>query len=275
LPTEFKSTTSDLVNLAQFIILPFGLDLQQIVVNFYKYVVRLFWWLALLSVPGMYIFLKKYQTKAQATYFLLTFCVSIYLLAYYGSWVFSDQLTLNLNRLGISYVRYFLPIYILGLPFVAVAMVNFVNLFKNNKIRIFIGIFFALMTVVFSLSVLFISGEDNLVKTKQYLGSYQTINAKVTALTPGNAVIISERADKIFFPERKVIGRWEARDFDYWAVLLDDNIPLYYYAYENEDFMNKLNDALYPYGLELASKTQITDKENLYQINWIPYDEED
>jgi hypothetical protein len=273
LPTEFKSASSDLINLVKFVVLPFGVNPTQILVNLYKYAVRLFWWQALLAVVGMFIFLKKYQSKTQATYFLIAFCVTLYLGVYYGSWVFADQLTLTLNKLGISYVRYFLPIYILGLPFVAIASVYFVNLFKNYKIRILTAIFLALMIIGFSLTTLFLSGEDNLVKTSLYLNSYKDINETVLAATPANAVIISQRSDKIFFPERRVMGRWQAKDFQYWATLLDGNIPLYYYAYESEDFISKLDNELSYYSMELAAKTEITDKEALYKIDWIPYED--
>jgi hypothetical protein len=232
------------------------------------------WWLALPALAGIVIFLKKYHVKAQATYFLMIFCVSLYLAVYYGSWVFADQLTLNLNKLGVSYVRYFLPIYIFALPLVTIFMMYFVNLFKNKKLKILTSIFLALVIVGFSLAALFISGEDNLVKTKQYLNDYKQINQQVINMTEAKAVIISERSDKIFFPERKVIGRWEAKDFNFWLSLLANNIPLYYYAYESEDFINKLNDALFESGLELADKTQITARENLYKIDFIPYDQE-
>lgn len=275
LPTEFKTSASGWLNFVKFIFVPFGVNPNNIVISLYKYVIRLVWWLALMAIIGMFIFLKKYQAPKQAIYFLLMFGVSIYLGVYYGSWVFTDQLTLNLNKLGISYVRYFLPIYILILPMVAIFADNLKNLFKNKKLKIFSSIFLALIVIMFSINALFISGEDNLVKTKQYLDDYKTINRQVVEATEVNAVIISQRSDKIFFPERKVIGRWGADDIEYWGYITDSEIPVYYYAYESEEFINRLNDNLYNWGLELTAKKQITDKDSLYKIEWLPYDEEE
>jgi len=274
LPAEFKTNTSNYYNLIKFIILPFGLHPKPMLASFYAYIIKLFWWPALTAICGLFIFFRKYHSQAQAVYFLIAFGVSLYLWAYYGSWIFADVMTLQLNHLGISYVRYFLPIYILGLPLAAIALVYLVNLFKNAKIRKLASVFLILITVGFLLSALFISGEDNLVKTSQYLKNYSKINQQVITATEANSVIISERGDKIFFPERKVIGRWEAKDFGSWTSLLDNNIPLYYYAYEGEDFITKLNDTLFEYSIELAGKTQITAKESLYKIDWISYDKE-
>ena len=58
--------------------------------------------------------------------------ISVFFAIYYGSWEFTDKLTLHLNTLGISYVRYWLPIYLLSLPFVATGILWFIRFFPKE-----------------------------------------------------------------------------------------------------------------------------------------------
>ncbi|MCX6745869.1 MAG: hypothetical protein NTX00_02495 [Candidatus Parcubacteria bacterium] len=271
-PTEFKISNSSALNFLKFIFLPFGFQPKVILSNFYHYVYNLFWWMFLASVLGGFIFLKKYHDKNHAVYFVLSLCVCLYLLAYYGSWLFADQLTLALNKIGISYVRYFLPIYILSLPFAAIFIDWLINLFKNKKIKIILALFLALTFLGLTINVVYLAGNDNLIKIKQNIGDYTDINKKVIALTEGDAVIISQRSDKIFFPERKVIGTWKIDDFENWTKLLDANVPLYYYATESVDFLDQLYSELFYYDMELTNETQIEGDYYLYRIDYISYE---
>ncbi|MCX6740465.1 MAG: hypothetical protein NTZ49_04530 [Candidatus Parcubacteria bacterium] len=275
LPTEFKATSSEFINLTKFLILPFGLHPRAILANFNTYVLQLFPLYFVGALLGILIFFKKYQAQKQAVYFLVFFLVSIYLLAYYGSWIFEDVMTLQLNHLGISYVRYFLPIYILALPFAAIFYYWLIGLFDGKKLKIAAGIFVFISLFAFSLNLVYFSGEDNLIKIAGNLKDYQAISQKVLALTEDQAIIISQRSDKVFFPERKVIGRWQEDDYDRWANIIENKVPLYYYSYEGEDFLNKFNLLLNQYGLELRDKKEITAKESLYKIEFVDYEEND
>ncbi|MFA5187890.1 MAG: glycosyltransferase family 39 protein [Patescibacteria group bacterium] len=271
-PTEFKVSDSGILNFVKFIFLPFGFHPKVILVNLYRYVYELFWWLFFTSVLGGFIFLKKYHEKKHAVYFVLSLCVGLYLLAYYGSWVFADQLTLALNKIGISYVRYFLPIYILSLPLASIFIAWLINLFKSKKLKIALAMFLTSVFIGLTINVVYSAGYDNLLAVKQNISDYNNINNKVMALTGANSVIISQRSDKIFFPERKVIGAWTIDDFDNWTKLLDANVPLYYYATESVAFLEQLDAELYEYGVELTNETQIEGENYLYKIDYINYD---
>jgi len=273
LPTEFKTSQSNALNFVKFLILPFGLHPQTILKNLYNYYFLLFWWLFLGAVWGGFIFIKDYQDKKHGIYFLLGLGISLYLLIYYGSWSFVDQLTLALNKIGISYVRYFLPIYILSLPLVAIFLNSLPALFKNKKIKILLSLFLALIFLGFSINVVYLAGNDNLLKIKQYIKNYSEFNKKVVGLTENDAVIISQRSDKIFFPERKVIGKWDINDFETWFNLVDAGVPLYYFATESVDYLDELNSNLFEYDLELTTETQIQGDNYLYKIEEINYGE--
>ncbi len=274
LPTEFKTSDSDFLNFIQFLILPFGFHAKTILINFYHYYAALFWWLFIAAFFGGLIFLYKYLQKSQAIYFLITGIISIYLLIYYGSWTFSDQLTLHLNKIGISYVRYFLPIYILTIPLIAIFYLFIRDLVIKKKYKILISAFLTIVCLAFNFNILYSAGYDNLSQVNQNIKNYNQINKTINNLIEPNAIIISNRSDKIFFPERKVIGSINFNDFSYWLNLLKADIPLYYYAVEDQNYIDNLSIALDQYDLALENRLKITDKEWLYQIILLSDDEE-
>ncbi|MCX6743250.1 MAG: hypothetical protein NT116_03355, partial [Candidatus Parcubacteria bacterium] len=273
LPTEFKTSNSNALNFIKFVFLPFGIHPKAILQNFYHYYFLLFWWLFLSAVFGGFIFVRNYQEKKHGIYFLLSFIICIYLLLYYGSWIFADSLTLALNKIGISYVRYFLPIYILSLPLAAIFCEYFLKLFTNKKVKILLSLFLVLIFLGFSINAVYLAGNDNLIKIKQSTKDYTEMSSKVIDLTENNAVIISSRSDKMFFPERKVIGAWQINDFETWVKIIEAGTPLYYFATESVDYLSKLNDLLYEYDLELSDETQIKGENYLYRISQIYYEE--
>ncbi|HDQ22807.1 MAG TPA: hypothetical protein ENN28_02410 [Candidatus Uhrbacteria bacterium] len=272
LPAEFQASSSKFFNFIKFLALPFGLHPNFIINNFYNYYLSLFWWLFTPAVLGIFCLIKNYQKKEKAILFLIFLGTSLYLFVYYGSWQFEDHFTLFLNKMGTSYVRYFLPVYILSLPFAAVFYASLVKWLKNKKAGILLSLFLILSFIYFSVNLVYLSGNDNLIKVKQTIRDYAIISQKVIDLTEENAIIISERSDKIFFPERKVIGRWYFDDLDYWLNLLYAGVPLYYYAYEDDDYMEELNEEAYYYGFEFADKIGITAKEKLYKIKILDYE---
>lgn len=274
LPTEFKASGSTVVNFVKFLVLPFGFHPRAALNNFFNYFVGLFWWLFVPAVLGLFVFVKKYYRQEHGVYFLITFLVSLYLLAYYGSWVFEDAMTLKLNRIGISYVRYFLPIYILVLPLAAIFFRQVVEYFKNKKVRVLLGLALSLIFIYFTLQVVYLGGNDNLVEIKENIGDYNLINAKVTVLTENGAVIVSGRSDKIFFPERKVVGRMTAPDFSYISDLVTSGIPVYYYAFEDNDYLEALSETMAPYNLTLSQFSQINDTQQLIKIIYLKYGNE-
>jgi hypothetical protein len=274
LPTEFKSSNSDILDSIKFLILPFGFDVKTILINFYRYYAVLFWWLLGTTFLGGIIFLYKYFKKPQISYGIISCLISLYILIYYGSWTFADPLTLHLNKIGISYVRYFLLIYILSIPLITVFYLFIADLVVKKKYKIIIGAFLLIICLVLNFNVLYIAGYDNLPQIKKNMQNYNQLNKTVTDIIEPNAIVISNRSDKIFFPERKVIGSIDFQDIGYWQKLLEADIPLYYYAVENQDYIDNLSTALDKYNLTLGNKLEITDREWLYQITLLSDDEE-
>ncbi len=275
LPTEFKTTSSDWFNLAGFIFFPFGIHPRVIMANLSAYLLRLFSIFFVSALAGFVIFLKKYSSRNQALYFLSTLAAGSYLLIYYGSWVLEDTLTMKLNLLGVSYVRYFLPIYLMALPYAAICIIWLIGLFKNKIVKLAVAVIIVITIFAGSLNLLYRQGEDNLLKKKENLTDNQQILRQVITLTEDNAVIISQHSDKVFFPGRKVIGRWEPNDYAYFYKMLEQDIPLYYYAYEGREYIDQLNLVLAQFEMQFGKEQKITDKESLYQIKLIDYEKVD
>jgi len=271
LPTEFAATDSGLFNLTKFIVLPFGFSAGSFMSNFNNYYIQLFWWLFIPAVIGLLSLIKNFHKQSKGVLMLIFIGVSLYLTIYYGSWVFEDRMTLLLNKIGISYVRYFLPIYILSLPFVAIFSLHFVDLFKNKNFKIFISSFLIAIILFFNINILYVSGNDNLLKTKKTIAEYNEINKIILENTEANSVIISQRSDKIFFPERKVISRWQVEDIGYLRDMINQGIPLYYYAFEGPDYLDELYYDLDNNNLDFVEYLPINKTESLYQIKPIEY----
>lgn len=272
LPSEFAGQHNHVLGLLKFIFIPFGLHPGNILTVAQSYILNLTWWLTLPAIWGVFVLIKRYKKQPKAVYLLSTVLVTSFLLVYYGSWIFEDQMTLRLNQLGISYVRYLLPVYILSLPFCSLFFLEIVGWLKNIRLKIVFFGFLLVSCLFFSLQLVYFSGNDNLPAIKNNIAGYNLINKKIIELTAPNAVIISQRSDKIFFPERRVISKWTALEYNYWINLLSDCVPLYYYAFEGPDYMAELNSGLnYYYGLTLGEEVRITAKESLYKIEFIKY----
>ena len=105
------------------IFIPFGFHPRLILNNFSKYFYQLIW--PYIIIAGFsFIFLiiklkvtKNKEFKRRWKYYLLSLLIIFpIILIYYGSWDIADLLVKKLNIISISYVRYFIPLFILILP---------------------------------------------------------------------------------------------------------------------------------------------------------------
>ena len=275
IPTEFKpAEKSALYNFTKFLVLPFGYNQENFLAVIYQYYIQLFWWLFIPAILGLLILLKKYNKQSKAVYFICFLAVSAYLIIYYGSWIFADKMTLELNQLGISYVRYFLPIYIFSLPLAALFFYSLANSLKNKKLKIILSALLIGSCIYFSVNLIYFSPNDGLIKIKENINDYNQINQKISQLTESKAVIISRRSDKIFFPQRKVISRLQLQDTQYWHQLLAQGIPLYYYSYEGKEFMTQLTSDLTGFDILMTDMVPVHGNESLYKVIYYAEDEE-
>ncbi len=211
---------------------PFGLNFKNVLKNFSTYFAGMFWWLAIPFVAGISIFVKKFiygeLDKKQKVFLFFCSFVFLFLLIYYGSWLFYD----NPNKeasVGTSYVRYWLPLYILSLPFAVFVLTKFVNWFfgKHKKIM---AVLLCLIFLLLSFKLTFLDKNDGLFLVRDNIKNYAIIAKEVNQIIEQDAVIIVDQADKIFFPKYRVIQ--PLRDDQIYKLIpkLAKIVPLYYYG---------------------------------------------
>jgi len=230
------------------LILPFGFHPFLIGYNFWIHFISRFWWLSLLAILGLVVYLsqKKGAKNEIFVYILLGLLISGFLAVYYGSWEFSDKLTLNLNTLGISYIRYWLPIYLFSLPFIAAGIIWLTRLFPR---RFSGAVMILILTFVFyqSANLVLRAKPDSILPVRNRIVEYKKIASQVFAATEPDSIIVTVRKDKLFFPERKVIHTFDALSLNDELLgiipFLVNLKPVYYYALGQEPTL-ELKDGL-------------------------------
>ena len=215
---------------------PFGLHLSWAWQNIMKYIYQLSPWYVWLASGGVgLLFWQKRQTWRIWWPAIIAILVAfVYLLVFYGSWVFVDSAIYRMADLGISYIRYWLPIYIL-LALLAGYFLAELSERLGRRGEIFALAATIMVAVLFydSSDIVFVKYEDSFLKVKSRRETYQAINNMARKLLPPSAIIISSRSDKIFFPEFRVITLSDkptsnSPEWPYLQILSKDH-PLYYY----------------------------------------------
>lgn len=263
LPLEFDNANSyGLLNNLKLLIAPFGFDFILIFKNIYKYFVKIFApYLILAFIALVILFYKKKATGVWKKYIIISPIIFIVIFLYYGAWDLADPLVKELNKISISYVRYFLPLYIWTLPLVAWAIKKiFFGPTKINKISYYIIIAALILS---SVKLAFYSKHDGLLKNLDNLASYKEQYQALSQQVEEQAVIISSRSDKVFFPEYRVIVYTNGTDIWPRVAKIASVAPIYYYTDQNisvdQEILNGLN-------WTLEDKGQIWHNFKLYKV---------
>ncbi len=253
-------------------LMPFGFHPQLFLANGKEYLIKLFWWLSIPSVIGFLYSLrsgwKELITKhfsPQILYSIVVVGIMSWLVPYYGSWEFYDNITREAT-IGNSYVRYWLMIYCLSTPFVAMTLHRFLR-YAHGVVR---SIGCALIVGVlmwFSFQSVLWQSEESIFTVAKNMGVYEHIAQNVIALTPQGSVIVSPRSDKIFFPNRKVAQQMD--DFREISLLapLAAKTSVYYYGFWDQKTAAFVTKKYFsPYRLKLEFVSDITEKEFLYKV---------
>lgn len=269
LPGEFRvSGSSKVISLLKFIFIPFGFNPKVIALTFYNYFIKFLWPFILFFVLGLIVWLKNKSEKIQRVYFVSGIMAGAWLIFYYGNWLFIDKLVLKNNVIGSSYARYWLPLYILILPVIA----YFFFWLRRQKfscylISILIAIFISGLFIFSAYYVLAAPG-DGLLAQREVTRVYYDQAKKVDALVEKNAIIISDRADKLFFPQRQTI----VFDLNYaiFPILkkVVNAVPFYYLTLMPDKDINYINERkIANLGLKFDSPRQIDEQFRLFRLS--------
>lgn len=243
---------------------PFGIHPKTALKHTWQYGINLFLPLSILAFIGLLLMIKQ----RKYSYIGLFLLVSVWLTLMYGSWTFFDNPDPEAVTLANSYVRYWLPIFVLMTPFVAFGIDWLTDKVKPNRLRqgMILGLFAVLF--LFTAKLTFLTEGDGLYFVRENLIESTEIRERILSQTESNAVIIVDRADKIIFPNRTV--RYPLRDETTYALMpqIIEEASLYYYGIQfPEKDMNFLNNKrLAALGLRIDEIDQIG-IEALYRIS--------
>lgn len=200
------------------LIVPFGFKPGDAFQNFGQYFLSLSWPFISLAVLG-YFFLKE-KRHLFNKYLLVSALIFIYLIFYYGSWHFDDQLNLSLNNLGASYVRYWLILSILLLPLGGACLDKLSRLKYQISLSCLPWLVLSLLAL-WSLNLTLIQDPNNILSIRQNIAEYKIQAEPIIKQTEDNAIIVTTRTDKWFFPERRVIHTFNLSQDKKLLLVLD------------------------------------------------------
>lgn len=260
----------------------FGFDKEQSVLMFERYVLQMFPLLVAIGYFGLLLLIiqniRRFQKK-YLVYLLFWFVSGVVLVFYYGSWLFNDNPNPDSFTIGNSYTRYWLPIYLLLLPLVALALerttsalASLVGQARQRLANIIAtGLQAAAVIYIAFVGLMFVlfGSEEGLVYLYDNNLAEKKIAERVFELTDANGVIITQYYDKFFFPERRIImGRLPDNQILSAVQDLVTEYPVYYYNfYLNADDVQYLNERkLINYNLEIELIEKTSARFGLYEI---------
>ncbi len=248
--------------------LPFGFHPMNAWRHFLAYGVEMFWWLSALTLFGFFIlFSQKRHAWSVRSSIMIATLISMWLVFMYGSWEIHDNPDSTQITMANSYVRYWLPMYLFSTPMIAAAIVWIAERGRTVLARTLLVITLCLLIVGFNVHAVFLQGQDGLVSMRAEIHESELIQASVLRLTPGDAVIIVDRADKLFFPHRRVL--YPLRNEATYKVMqsLVSQAPLYYYgiSFPDVDFEYLNNSRLRRMNLQIRL-VETYNQESLYLI---------
>ncbi|MCX6785511.1 MAG: glycosyltransferase family 39 protein [Candidatus Komeilibacteria bacterium] len=273
-----KDILGQSLTLAQKIFLPFGFNPQAALKNLTNYTVRIFpLWSFLIGFGWLITTLywltakKLANRKVYLLYNLLFLLIGAYLVIFYGSWLFSDNPDPEAVTIGTSYIRYWLPLYLFSLPFLAYLLIN---AFKRFKLAgpVFI-VYLWLLCGFTSYQLVMLNDQEGILAVQKNINEYQIIATEVINRTPAKAVIIADRLDKVFFPDRSVIFRLNvAADYVRINELIAGGYPVYWFNFTRtaDDLAYFNKQSFEPYRLKLGNSLLSFAKQSLYPVEIIP-----
>jgi hypothetical protein len=173
-----------------FFILPSGFHFDQILKNSLLYLVALSPIIFCFGVIG--VFRLKKQEDIPRSYIVFLILLTLWEIVYYGSGTYWGHDAFTMDA---SYIRYFLPVYILVAPLAAYEIAKL----KPKLLVLTLAIF-----AVGSANMA-ITAQNGLSDMKHKRESQESLKQSILANTKPDSVIITSLGDKYLFPDREVL----------------------------------------------------------------------
>ncbi len=279
---------NSIINKVIKLVFPFGFDIERTGLAIYQYLILMFPWISILLLVGIIWFLKsiifnkiadifpelkKYYVKIsnlEKLYFGLYLFVVIWLILYYGSYLFYEYYDRSEIILGSSYLRYWMPIFIFGLPILVTAILKIGNIFDSLRIKKFVIVFLVVGISIFSVNKVLADPLQSLFQIKKHIGNSASKANLIFSKTEPDSVIVSGFADKILFPERRVIVSLpsDKKERDDLVQGLLDKTNIYYFHSSFDSHSGQIIESLKNSGYEFEQVYYfVEDDEVLYKLH--------
>lgn len=266
-------TTSHVFFYIRHLLFPFGFHVRTALREFETFGIFLPWWMSVLT--GCSLLWFAYQClrgiASQKTVVLVATALGItaWLVMVYGSWLVHDNPDPYAVTLGISYMRYWIPLFVMGSTVAAVTLAECMDSISLSRFSEYMvpGILIA-GGLLFGFSSVFLTPGDGLIDVRETLVHYAVVKRDVLARTEENAIFVVDHEDKTFFPDRRVVTL--LRDPATYAALpvLANTAPLYYFGItmKANDVAQHNSTILSSLGLRLSLVTSYGN-DSLYRFN--------
>jgi len=206
------------------------------------------------------------QKKRWRALLWVALLVTGWLAVMYGSWIIHDNPDPAAVTIGNSYARYWLPMFLLWTPFAARGIFYAGASAPKRWEPMIVGCLVS-ACAIFSVQTVVFTNGDGLRDAVSALERNADIRKIVLQMTEPDAILIVDRADKIFFPARRVVQ--PLRSETTYAAMPDlaARAPLYYYGitFPPQDVQYLNEKKLAERGLKIE-KMESFGIESLYRI---------
>jgi hypothetical protein len=262
------------------ILFPLGFAPRTAFANAVTYGFGFFSWWSVLVVAALAWFgvaatrmRRSKQAARPASVAAIAFAViaTLWLVLFYGSWTVQDNPDASAVTIGSSYLRYWLPLFLSSIVLVAWAAKDALDRLPKPAFRPrIIAAALAAYATLATWSV-FAAPQEGLLALRRTLIAQDAVAKGVVAKTEDKALIVVDRADKILFPERRVM--LPLRDEGTYAALakLKPSAPLYYFGitFPEGDLQWLRETKLPPLGLGIEP-VETFGEETLYRFTVTP-----
>ncbi len=158
-------------------------------------------------------------------------------------------------------MRYWLPSYVLSAPLIAMGLRTIIKKVKHTHASLIIAVLFVGLS-----SYAVFSGRDGMINQIAQLKTNETISQDVSALIPEKSIIITNRHDKLFFPDHKVLFPIDHPGTFETIRALKDSQQMYVYGLRFSDEQQETyNGVLRQIGTKMEPIHEFGD-EQLYKV---------
>jgi len=176
---------------------PFGFHPMHVWFNVKNYFGVYLWPWMVIAVLSVIVSWKRRSVRRMI---LVGIWTVISLCLIYGQAVYQDHVGLNVTSTGNSFLRYLLPIAPLIVLAIGSGAEWVLRCMKPVPARTLLATVGVLLSV-FGIWTAFAKDDEGLLATAKELQGYAALRASMDASIPKTAIILSDRSDKIFFPD--------------------------------------------------------------------------